>query len=258
MFAHLRVDPPGGVGVAFTDRHGGVSAPPYDSLNLGRSHHDDPGAIAENLRRVRAGLGLAPDRPVVTLRQEHTAEVVVVDEAFVTGWDDLSPLGDSIPGRPRLGRADGLVTRLPGVVLCIRVADCLPVVLADPAAGVVAAVHAGRVGLAAQILPAAVRQMRDLGATTIEAWIGPSVCGRCYEVPAALQDEVAAVVPGTAATTSWGTPALDLAAGAERQLRDDGCAVNRVGGCTRTSPELYSHRRDGEAAGRLAGLVWLS
>lgn len=257
MFAHLEDDVDAGLGVAFTDRHGGVSLPPYDSLNLGRSDLDEPASVIENLRRVRAGIGLAADRPVVTLRQEHTADVIVVDEEFVAGWDDASPLGDAVPGRPRLARADGMVTRLRGVALCIRVADCLPVVLADPVAGVVAAVHAGRVGLAAGILPNAVRRMREMGAGEIRAWIGPSVCGGCYEVPADLRDEVAVAVPGTAATTTWGTPSLDLAAGAEHQLAGLGCRVARVGGCTRTSDDLYSHRRDGAGAGRLAGLVWL-
>jgi len=258
VFAHFDHDPGSGLGIAFTDRHGGVSLPPFDTLNLGRSDLDDPTAVVENLRRVRDGIGLAAGRPVVTVRQEHTAEVLVVDETVIEHWDDLSPIGDAAPGRPRLARADAMVTGLRGVALCIRVADCLPVLLADAAAGVVAAVHAGRVGLAGQILPNAVRQMRTMGATAPVAWIGPSVCGGCYEVPVALRDEVDRAVPGSAATTTWGTPSLDLAAGAERQLSELGCPVTRIGGCTRTSSDLYSHRRDGADAGRLAGVVWLS
>ncbi|HIT74651.1 MAG TPA: peptidoglycan editing factor PgeF [Candidatus Avipropionibacterium avicola] len=234
-----------GLGLAFTDRHGGVSAPPYDSLNLGRSDLDDPAAVAENLRRVQQAVGVDT---VASVRQEHTAEVVVVDRDFC----DAPP-----------PRADALVTTTPGIALAVRVADCLPIVIASRRSRVIAAVHAGRVGLADQIIPRALAVLSDVagrhGGTPddLQAWIGPHVCGACYEVPADLRDEVAAVVPDVAATTSWGTPSLDLAAGASAQLAGAGAEVVRVGGCTRTDPDLYSHRRDGSAAGRLAALVWL-
>jgi hypothetical protein len=89
----------------------------------------------------------------------------------------------------------------------------------------------------------------------LTAWVGPHVCGACYEVPAALQDEVAAVEPSTRATTSWGTPALDLGAGVRAQLERAGATVHLLGPCTLESDTLYSHRRDGAGAGRLAGLV---
>lgn len=254
MFVHR--DRHDRVGVAFTDRHGGVSSAPYETLNLGRSDADDPNAVVENLRRVRTALGLPL---LATVRQEHTADVVVVDDTFLTDWDDRSVVGDSL-GRPRLVRADAMVTVRSEVALAIRVADCLPVMVADPGAGVVGAIHAGRAGLAAQIIPQALAVMADHGADprSCLAWIGPHVCGACYEVPQSLQDEVAAQVPGVASTTSWDTPALDLAAGARAQLEGAGVSVSTVGGCTRTDPGLYSHRRDGAEAGRLAGMVWLS
>ncbi len=244
------------VGVAFTDRHGGVSAAPYDTLNLGRSDADNPASVAENLRRVRTALALPL---VATVRQEHTADVVVVDDAFLDGWDDRATVGDALGGA-RLRRADAMVTVRAGVGLAVRVADCLPVMVADPTARVVAAIHGGRPGLAAQIIPRTLALMTRHGAdpAASRAWIGPHVCGGCYEVPAALRDEVAALVPDVAATTSWGTPALDLAAGARAQLETAGVSVTTVGGCTRTDPDLYSYRRDGHDAGRLAGLVWLS
>ena len=103
----------------------------------------------------------------------------------------------------------------PDVAVAVLVADCVPVLLADPEAGVVAAVHAGRRGLVAGVVEAAVAAMVAQGADVgrMRAAIGPAIAGESYEVPAELQDEVVAVVPETRATTSWGTPALDLPAG---------------------------------------------
>jgi YfiH family protein len=141
------------------------------------------------------------------------------------------------------------------VVLLVRAADCVPVLLADPSAGVLGAAHAGRAGVAAGVVPATVEAMRDLGATDVTAWVGPHVCGDCYEVPVALRDEVAAAVPETRATTSWGTPSLDLGAGVRAQLEVAGARVVDVSACTRESPDLYSYRRDGAGSGRLAGLI---
>jgi hypothetical protein len=99
--------------------------------------------------------------------------------------------------------------------------------------------------------------MRSLGAGEIRAWIGPHVCGRCYEVPAEMRAEVAKTVPATYAETSWGTPALDLGAGVEAQLAAAGVPAERVPGCTLEDDRFHSYRRDGAAAGRIAGLVWM-
>ena len=180
------------------------------------------------------------------LSQFHGNDVVTVTTVPVAG-----PL-DDVP------HADAQVTTLPGVGLMVRVADCVPVVLADETAGVIGVAHAGRLGTQLDIATATVGAMRELGASRITAWIGPYICGRCYEVPAAMQAEIAAAVPETLAETSWGTPALDLGAGVRAQLERAGVTVLEVGRCTREDPELHSHRRDGAAAGRLAGLVWLS
>jgi polyphenol oxidase len=110
------------------------------------------------------------------------------------------------------------------------------------------------------VLPHGVGAMRELGAdqARVRAWIGPHVCGRCYEVPESMRDDVEAAVPGTATTTSWGTPAVDLGAGVRAQLDAAGIGAQRVeavGRCTREDPDLFSYRRDGAASGRLAGLV---
>lgn len=244
-----------GVGVAFTDRLGGISHGSYGPLNLGRTDDDDPVAVAENFALVRAELGVSR---IVTLHQVHSADVLVVDSTSFPEDRPGGELGGSAPGGLSLPVADAMVTTLPGVALCIRVADCVPVLLADATARVVGAAHAGRVGLAAGVLAATVSAMRELGADDITAWIGPHVCGSCYEVPAEMAAAVASVVPETASTTRWGTPALDLGAGCEAQLARLGVPATRHGGCTLEDELLHSHRRDGEAAGRLGALVWLA
>ncbi|MEO9324660.1 laccase domain-containing protein [Nocardioides sp. C4-1] len=231
----------GPVELAFTDRHGGVSGVPYDSLNLALLEDGAPDVPRRNLAIVLDDFapGCSADA-VADMSQVHGSRVVV-----------------AAPGGPR-PEADGIVTDRPGVVLVTRAADCVPVLLADAAAGVVGAAHAGRPGVAAGVVAATVEAMRDLGARDVTAWVGPHVCGACYEVPQQLQDDVAALVPATRATTSWGTPSLDLGAGVRAQLEAAGAAVVDVAACTRESADLYSHRRDGARAGRHAGLVRLA
>lgn len=186
----------------------------------------------------------APDLPadaVADLHQVHGACVV----------DAVS--GE--PGQASRPEADALVTDRSDVVLMVRAADCVPVLVADPDAGLVGAAHAGRQGVLRGVVPATVARLRARGARDLVAWIGPHVCAGCYEVPEALRAEVAAAVPATYAVTRAGTPSLDLGAGVRAQLEADGVVVRWSGGCTREDPALYSHRRDGAAAGRLAGLI---
>lgn len=230
----------GPVDLAFTDRADGVSAAPYDSLNLALASDDDPAAVAHNLETVRADF--APGDHLVDLEQVHGGAVHVVTGA---------PPGEGA-GR---AEADAVVTDLPGITLMVRVADCVPLLLADPAAGVIGAAHCGRPGLTAQIVPHVVEAMRDLGARRLVAWVGPHVCGACYEVPAVMQEQVAALLPQARATTSWGTPSLDIGAGVRAQLSAADVRAIDAGRCTRESPDLYSFRRDGGAAGRMAGLI---
>ena len=236
----------GPVALAFTDRHGGVSAAPFDSLNLAWAGGDEPEAMAENHRLVMAdfapGSGL---ENLAQLSQVHGNDVAVV--------------GPDGPGHDVHGHlhavGDALVTTQPGVSLMVRAADCVPVLLADERGAVIGAAHCGRPGLVAGIVPATVAAMRDLGAAGLTAWIGPSVCGRCYEVPQQMQDDVAAVEPDSLSTTSWGTPSLDVAAGVRAQLARDGVEVVDLSRCTRESPDLFSYRRDGPRSGRQAGIV---
>ncbi|MGH3445533.1 MAG: polyphenol oxidase family protein, partial [Nocardioidaceae bacterium] len=96
------------------------------------------------------------------------------------------------------------------------------------------------------------------GTERLAAWIGPHVCGACYEVPEQLRREVSDVVAQAHATTSWGTPALDLGAGVAAQLRASGVEdIVDTHRCTREDDDLFSYRRQGAASGRLAGLVWI-
>ena len=229
-----------GVGVAFTDRLGGVSQPPFDSLNLGRSGFDDDDALTTNFGLLRSRLGVGT---IVTVAQVHGTDVLEVTSDLVTA------------GGP-LVKADAMVTTLTGVALCIRVADCLPVLFSDPVTGVVGAAHAGRVGLLAGVLPATVAAMRRLGARHIEAWIGPGICGRCYEVPQAMAEDAWHRLPATKCQTTWGTPSIDLAAGAVQELQEAEVTVTPPGQCTFETPSLYSHRRDHGATGRQAGVIW--
>lgn len=245
MFSY--VESRGPVEVVFTDRHDGPLGTPLDLAE------PPPGAdtgAREALEKsidvvahALAGDGAAPT--VVRMRQVHGSGVLTVDRAW---------LAEQHPEPPEV---DGLVTDLPDVALLVRVADCVPVLLADLDRRVVGAAHAGRQGLAHGIVPATVRRMRDLGAEQVVAWVGPHVCGRCYEVPAQMREEVAAVVPESFAETSWGTPALDVGAGIAAQLRAEGAEVVDASRCTLEDDAMHSYRRDGADAGRLGGLVWV-
>lgn len=233
-----------GAHFAFTDRWGGVSAVPYEELNLGGAVGDDPEAVLANRRTAARSLGLDPAR-VVWMNQVHGADVAEVD----------GPWGDG-----EIPSVDAIVTARPGLGLAVLTADCVPVLLADPVAGVVSAAHAGRPGMVAGVVPAAVAAMVRLGAdpARIVARTGPAVCGRCYEVPEAMRAEVTAVEPAAYAETSWGTPAVDVAAGVRAQLERLGVRdVADAGVCTLESRDHYSYRRD-RTTGRLAGYVWLA
>jgi len=232
-----------GAHFAFTDRWGGVSAVPYEELNLGGAVGDDPDAVRTNRELAAKSLGLDPAR-VVWMNQVHGAEVAVVD----------GPWGE----RP-VPEVDAVVTARRGLALAVLTADCTPVLLADPVGGIVAAAHAGRPGMVAGIVPAAVRAMTELGAEPgrIVARTGPAVCGRCYEVPEAMRADVAAVEPAAHAETSWGTPAVDVTAGVHAQLERLGvCDREQSSVCTIESDDHFSYRRD-RTTGRLAGYVWL-
>jgi hypothetical protein len=208
-----------------------------------------------NRARVMRSLGVDLD-DAVFMGQVHGAgvrRVTLADRGRGTA-DPASAVGD----------VDALVTTEERVALVVLAADCVPVLLAAPGAGV-AAVHAGRRGIAAGVVGAAVAVLAaaaGLAPRDVDAVIGPAIGGCCYEVPRALAHEVTAVVPAARTTTTWGAAALDLPAAALAQLEAAGVErVRRVGGCTRCGHTTwFSHRASaaGDApAGRQAGVVVL-
>ena len=219
-----------------TTRAGGVSAPPFDTFNLGDHVGDDPAAVAANRRRLAASLGLGEDR-VVWMNQVHGDRVVVVD----------GPVPAAVEG------TDGLVTVTPRLALAVVTADCVPVLLADRAGRGVAAVHAGWRGVAAGIAGAAVRALGEDGIHPEElvAALGPAILGCCYTVgPEVLEAVgVAAIGPGK----------LDLHARLTSQLRGAGVAAEAIHvapWCTRCHPGLFfSYRREGDRAGRQMAVI---
>ena len=233
-----------GVWVAFTDAAAGNLA-----LHVG----DDPADVWRRRRSIEAALGLA-GRPFQYMNQVHGNDVAVIGAATAAG--STAPTAGSTAGSAA-PTADAMVSF--GEPLAVMVAACVPIVLVGDRAGgtapVLGVVHAGRPGVASGVVPAAVARMHELGAAGLCAWIGPSVCGRCYEVPAEMREHVAALVPAARCTTSRGTPGLDLPAAVRSQLQDAGVRVEYSGGCTLEDDTLFSYRRDPNT-GRFAGLVW--
>lgn len=228
-----------GATAVFSSRVGGVSEPPFDSLNLGIFTEDEQPAVVENRRRLAAALGFPPER-VAIARQVHGAEL-----ATQVGPQSPSPFAE--PGSP-IREADGHHTADPSLALLVFAADCVPVALVGPAG--VAILHCGRRGMAAGIVA---RGVDAVGAT--DAAIGPSIGPCCYEVG----QEVLGAFAGLGAGVASGRM-LDLPEVARRLLLDAGVErVESSGLCTSCEPDLFfSHRRDAGRTGRQAGLVWLN
>lgn len=225
-----------------TTRAGGVSAPPFDTFNLGDHVGDEPSAVAANRERLGRELGVGSDR-LVWMEQVHGRTVTVVD----------GPVSEPVPV------TDAVVTSVRDLALVVLTADCVPVLLSDDEAGVIAAVHAGRVGARIGIIPLVVESMIAQGADVrrIGAFLGPAASGRQYEVPAHMQADVERHLPGSASTTVRKTPGLDIRAGIGRQLRSIGVTSVAVDPrCTIEDRTLFSHRR-GAPTGRFASVIWM-
>jgi YfiH family protein len=223
----------------FTTRGGGVSPEPWGSLNLGGAVGDDPGRVEENWRRLGIETGLAFAR----VRQVHGTGVVEADRAGL-------PVED----------ADAVISAAAGVAACVSIADCVPILLADPDGGAVAAVHAGWRGTIARIAAVAVERLAARGAAPhrLLAAIGPSIGPCCYEVSADLAARFGAEL-GNETVRRGRTPHLDLQAANAAVLRAAGVRPERVetlGRCTSCEGALFfSHRRDAGRTGRLAAFI---
>ena len=216
--------------LAFSTRRGGVSAPPFDTLNLGRSTPDDPASVHENRRRVLEALGV-DEECLATAGQVHGA---AVRDAAAPG---------------HVADCDGLLTRSPGLALAVTSADCMPILYA--AAGTVAAAHSGWRGTVLGMPVAALDAVRAAAGVTadhVAVHLGPCIRGCCYQVG----PEVARQFPAAAITPSGDRFLLDLPTAARLQLRAAGVQrIEDVGACTACEPYFYySHRRDHGASGR--------
>lgn len=228
----------------FTTRAGGVSQSPYASFNLGDHVGDDPQAVASNRNRLADIIGLSPDK-VVYMEQIHSNTVTVIDEAPADGQ--------------AVEATDALVTTQRGLALAVLVADCVPVLLSDTDAGVIAAVHAGRMGARNGIVAKTIAKMEELGAkpSRIHALMGAAASGANYEVPEAMARDVEAKLPGSIARTTKGTTGLDIRAGLLRQMLSLGVQmIDSDPRCTIEDEDLFSYRRE-DTTGRQAGVVWL-
>jgi len=216
----------------FTNRHGGFSHGDYASWNLASHVGDDSRAVEQNQAKLHEQVG-----DFAVMSQVHGDLVVVVDQVT-----------SQVPV------ADALITKNPNIALVVMVADCIPLLLQSEE--LVAAVHVGRAGLMNSIALKTVARMRSLGATQISGFIGPAICGSCYEVPQELHDEVVAVHPLASSKTKSGTPALDLPKALIAALAEIDVLVGNSAGCTLEDDNYFSFRRN-KTTGRQAGVIKL-
>jgi len=241
---------------------------PYAGFNLALHVGDDAARVVGHRNRLARALGVGSSLDaavggddlsragIAWMNQVHSTSVAAARA-------DATPTADALLLDTRAadpGHADSRprASARPGpTAAAVLVADCVPLLLAGADGAVVAAVHAGRRGLLAGIVPAVLDALRVAGVDPagVCAAIGPAICGACYEVPEQLHDDAAAIEPVCAVTTRWGTPGIDLAAGVTAQLRRAGVRhVTDVHRCTYEDDGLYSYRRDG-VTGRQAGVV---
>lgn len=234
----------------FTTRHGGASDAPYASLNLGPHVGDSAQAVARNRQLLADELGVEP----AWMEQVHSDTVAKASQARTYPATDGLWIDASC-----LRRCEDGVER---AAACVMVADCVPLLLLGTNDPVAAAVHVGRAGMLCAIAPKAIGEI----GVSVDAIIGPSICGRCYEVPEQMREDARKVAPASAGQTSWGTASIDVAAGLRSQLEGLADSASLVGKirqdtrCTFEDSDLYSHRRAsaaGEPTGRFAGVVLL-
>lgn len=217
----------GGAHAVFTDRHGGVSLAPFDSLNLARHVDDDPTAVTANRRIVARELGPV-DAPMVMPQHVHGTTVLAVTDTARDG-----------------GFGDGVATDRSGLILGALGADCAPIAIANDTA--CAAIHAGWRGTANGVVAAGVAAVRALGVGRVRAVVGPCVCVAHYEFGAGLLSElIDRLGPGVGGQTADGEPAFDLRGAIRLAFGHVGVDdVEVLDICTVESADHYSYRRDG-------------
>lgn len=228
----------------FTNRHGGVSAEPFATFNLGDHVGDDPVAVARNRERLAETLQLDPQK-LMFMEQIHSPNVTEVTADMI--------------GQGPIEATDALLTTVPGIALVVLTADCVPVLLSDEQAGVIAAVHAGRMGARNGVIARTIARMEELGAipAQIHALMGAAASGANYEVPDSMAADVESKLPGSRTTTAQGTAGLDIRAGLTRQLLSLGVRnIDADPRCTVEDQNFFSYRREG-TTGRQAGVIWM-
>ncbi|MBW2453997.1 MAG: peptidoglycan editing factor PgeF [Deltaproteobacteria bacterium] len=231
----------------FFGRRGGVSQPPFESLNFSTAAGDDPAAVGENLARAAAEIGVQPDR-VYYLSQVHGC-----DHRVLTGAEDREAV--------LLEQGDITLSAVPEVACAVRAADCAAVLLADRSTGSVAAVHSGWRGTEARVVQVGVEALRALigGPGDLVAAVGPHIERCCFEVGPDVAKRLAAASDCGQAVVDWSPsrPKVDLRRIIEAQLRSMGvAAVDHVAGCTMCDPlRFHSYRRDGPRSGRMLGAI---
>ena len=226
--------------------------------NIAHHVHDDPILVAQRRRALVDELG----RQILWMNQTHSARVGVLAKHGVRTCLDIDSESSFFdPQEPgTLIEADGVIVDgrdwPDAPAAAVMTADCMPVLLSSSDGRFVAAVHAGRRGLLNSILTRAFRLMRALEPSApIQAFIAPSICGRCYEVPIDMQIECVRSRPELESTSSWGTPALDLPGAARAELLSVGCQRVAIDPrCTFEDDTLHSYRRD-PSCGRNAAII---
>lgn len=235
-----------GISAFFTQRQGGVSPSPWASLNLGTNVNDSAERVSTNRQLVATRVG----KPVRFAHQVHSNEVLSLVER---------PMDLEIS----CGTGDGLVTSSDEFALGVLVADCVPLLLADPIAAIVGTAHAGRAGLTHGVIARAVAAMEEAGASrdALQVAVGPCICSGCYEVPESMAADFARATGVAPSQTTWGTPSLDLRHTASTQLSELGIRrVTHLRVCTRESGAFFSHRKATslqQTTGRFAGIIGL-
>jgi polyphenol oxidase len=232
----------------FSLRTGGVSRGPFQSLNLARTVGDSAEDVAENHLRLASAVGFDAGR-LLEVTQVHGAAVLAISPG-------MSPV------EARMVEADALVAAGGDAAVAVRVADCVPVLLADRRSGAVAAVHAGWRGCVAGVVARAMAALtrRTAAPPEVVAAIGPHIRVGAFEVGEDVGAQLAAAAPASQVVLRGaGQPRVDLARVVRAQLVAVGVAeasIEDVGGCTFAEPErFFSYRRDGQRSGRHLAVI---